>query len=985
MSAGKLCNTTRADVGSHTPPVAYLCNGEDKVQFGQSPICQQNVCETSEEESPKLSLSFAEIPSQIPAWTEGKIEVTNTGNVSLKKGHALAILKVGVSQEPTYINFPFTGSPDVPRKGSSGTSFVLKSPGTYYVYAVDLATGEPFSERKTIEATEPAAPVLSATSWNVDDPNTWPVMSVPSLPPSQKLLAKLDDNTWLDFGGSRDGGMFGGENGKNNVKLEASPAPGTYTATLILLNVYGGFEVIAQRPVMITVTKGAAPASQPSAPAATPAVTPAPATAPVQNPAPASLATTTPAAAPAPAPVIPASVTLSYDAKDTVTVGTSISFSSVASGSNLSKHGLEMSADNGANWSLVTTWMPQSGDRQSSNVLFSQLGTYKVRAYASGDGSNFVYSNVAAIAVGEPVVERVEAPVLSSAVWFADDQATWPVVSTPTVLTASQSIRVKDPVTGEHYYTQANGVNSRKITSSPSAGVRTLEAYVYDYARGAVVATRPIDVTVSLKQPAAQPQPATTSVVAPQTQATAQTQAQGAQTNLNQVQNQAPTIVVPAAAEAPLLSTTTWYSDDPSTWPTVSTPSALTANQSIRLKSSTGDQFFDRADGVNSGKITRSPAPGTYQVEAYVYDYSKSATVAVQAYTVTVSAKSIVQPAAQATASAQSTPVSTPSAPKLSSTSWYSDDQSTWPTISTPSTLTSSQSMRFKSSTGDQFFDRADGVNSGKITRSPAPGTYQVEAYVYDYSKSATVAVQAYTVTVSTKPVVVIPPPSVTVLAPSNTVTQGSSMQIWSTLSGANAIRHGLERSTGSGDWSNIASWNPQNGVQQGGSIPFPNLGTYQIRAYASNDAVNYVYSNPITVTVQPQTLTAPQLTKTTWYANDQSSWPSLFTPSTLSSGQSMRLKSLTGEQFFDRADGASFRKISRSPAPGSYQMEAYIYDYSKSATVVVRSISVTVLDAPAPSSDPASADQTNAAAGSNSASVMFSGDALQKLIRALQ
>jgi hypothetical protein len=98
------------------------------------------------------------------------------------------------------------------------------------------------------------------------------------------------------------------------------------------------------------------------------------------------------------------------------------------------------------------------------------------------------------------------------------------------------------------------------------------------------------------------------------------------------VANQTPT--------APDFSTYNWYSDDSSSWPTLSTPSALNGNQSMRAKLLTGEQFYNRANGVNSGRLSSSPAAGQTQMQLYVYDYSVGQIVASRTVGVTISSRS---------------------------------------------------------------------------------------------------------------------------------------------------------------------------------------------------------------------------------------------------------------------------------------------------------------------------------------------------------
>ncbi len=262
--------------------------------------------------------------------------------------------------------------------------------------------------------------------------------------------------------------------------------------------------------------------------------------------------------------------------------------------------------------------------------------------------------------------------------------------------------------------------------------------------------------------------------------------------------------VTPVVITAPTLSTSSWHSDDPSTWPTVSTPSTLTSNQAIRVKTANGTQYLELARGANSGKLTSSPAAGTTQVLVYVYDYALNAyAVNERAVSVNVTLKPVTAtctdsdggvninvagltdgrvnglgsyfndssvgsnggacsgtsctgvaegycsngavtntvyqcPSGYSAGGACATrPVVQVSAPTLSTTSWYADDSSTWPYVSTQSSLTSNQAIRVKHPNGTQYFEAARGTMSGRLTNSPAAGTTQLLLYIYDYSQNA--------------------------------------------------------------------------------------------------------------------------------------------------------------------------------------------------------------------------------------------------------
>ena len=56
-------------------------------------------------------------------------------------------------------------------------------------------------------------------------------------------------------------------------------------------------------------------------------------------------------------------------------------------------------------------------------------------------------------------------------------------------------------------------------------------------------------------------------------------------------------------------------------------------------------------------------------------------------------------------------------------------------------------------STGEQFYNQALGVNSGKLTSSPAAGSTQMQLYVYDYTTASMVAQQIVNVNVTGAPV----------------------------------------------------------------------------------------------------------------------------------------------------------------------------------------------------------------------------------------
>src|SRR5581483_8880688 len=73
---------------------------------------------------------------------------------------------------------------------------------------------------------------------------------------------------------------------------------------------------------------------------------------------------------------------------------------------------------------------------------------------------------------------------------------------------------------------------------------------------------------------------------------------------------------------APILSTYTWYADDPTTWPTVYSSGSITGTQALRVKGLDGSQYFSLNLGATSGKITGTSPAGTTQLILYVWDYA---------------------------------------------------------------------------------------------------------------------------------------------------------------------------------------------------------------------------------------------------------------------------------------------------------------------------------------------------------------------------
>lgn len=118
-----------------------------------------------------------------------------------------------------------------------------------------------------------------------------------------------------------------------------------------------------------------------------------------------------------------------------------------------------------------------------------------------------------------------------------------------------------------------------------------------------------------------------------------------------------------------------------------------------------------------------------------------------------------------------------------------------------------------------------------------------------------------FTVTVAAAPVVVVPP-TVTISLSTTTVTVGDSIGVVSTSTGGTLTEHGVETclvggncpaDASSGNWVNVGASNPPSNPTDTLIIypAFTGAGTYDVRAYASNDGgATYAYSAISTVTV---------------------------------------------------------------------------------------------------------------------------------------
>lgn len=156
-------------------------------------------------------------------------------------------------------------------------------------------------------------------------------------------------------------------------------------------------------------------------------------------------------------------------------------------------------------------------------------------------------------------------------------------------------------------------------------------------------------------------------------------------------------------------------------------------------------------DGVSSQTTSKTASvgyatAGLKQAVARVSDTSGASVNASCSLSAVFTAAAVAQPATVTPAASISTPI-------LSTTSWYADDPSTWPTVSEAASLSSTQAMRVKGATGDQYFAQQNGVRSGKLTSTPPAGTTQIETYVYDYGTGTKIANQSVNVSVTNKPV----------------------------------------------------------------------------------------------------------------------------------------------------------------------------------------------------------------------------------------
>jgi hypothetical protein len=449
----------------------------------------------------------------------------------------------------------------------------------------------------------------------------------------------------------------------------------------------------------------------------------------------------------------------------------------------------------------------------------------------------------------------IVSPVLSTASWYADDSSTWPTVSTVSTLNSNQAVRVKG-TDGIQYFEGPRGISSGKLTSSPSAGTTQLIVYVYDYAQNTyAVAEKTVSVNVSNKPTAANlsiscsgsaytdgPKigwsAVTSGGMAPyiyswnayndvsaylsgSTQSssfTASYASSGSKQALVTVRDAAGKTAT-YSCSAVAMSGTVVSSNAPYHSADTNRDWKISDGELARMTELYGYRSGTTRTGqyhTQSGTVDNY-ATGPGSINGYhSADENKDGAISLIEYTRVIELKNSsggykVQAGTEdgfAPVAVVTPPTTTLSAPTLSTTSWYADDSSTWPTVSTASTLNSNQAIRVKTADGAQYFEAARGTSSGKLTSSPSVGTTQLIVYIYDYAQN-TYAISERTigVSVTNKPVVTTVPTSAYISLSSYCVVPGTNVTVTGYVAGGAASKV-LEKDTNAdGVYGTAATW----------------------------------------------------------------------------------------------------------------------------------------------------------------------------------
>ncbi|HEU0080753.1 MAG TPA: hypothetical protein VFQ72_01860 [Candidatus Paceibacterota bacterium] len=182
-------------------------------------------------------------------------------------------------------------------------------------------------------------------------------------------------------------------------------------------------------------------------------------------------------------------------------VGTSYSDSSKVSWSASASGGSGYSYS--YSWSAYNDVTAYTGGSTQSSSFTASYGTSGTKQAAvrvtdgAGNSASATCSATVAASQVSAAAAPISAPTLSTTSWYAEDAATWPIVSTASSLNSNQAIRVKG-LGGQQYFEMPRGTTSGKLTSSPAAGTTQLILYVYDYAQNAyAVGEKTVNVSVT--------------------------------------------------------------------------------------------------------------------------------------------------------------------------------------------------------------------------------------------------------------------------------------------------------------------------------------------------------------------------------------------------------------------------------------------------------------------------------------------------------
>ena len=232
-------------------------------------------------------------------------------------------------------------------------------------------------------------------------------------------------------------------------------------------------------------------------------------------------------------------------------------------------------------------------------------------------------------------------------------------------------------------------------------------------------------------------------------------------------------------------------------------------------------------------------------------------------------------------------------APTISSLTWNIFDPTTWPTITTTSALTPTQSIRAKVLPAGtvHLYDWKYGTRLAKITNPGSAGSYQISMYVYDQATASILAERIVNVVVTNNMAVTSPTAGLRFTTGSNIDVAFTNpvyqAQYKISLRGR-AYEYVLSQVT-----INEGTDQKKISLRLPSSVP---VDTTQYNIVIINSSgVDVASSGSFYITNQttpPTTVTAPTISTTTWDINDSNSWPTI-TTSALTNTQSIRAKVL--------------------------------------------------------------------------------------------